>query len=198
MWWREAVPAPRSESTSSASVELATNQGRVCHGRALNRTSSERDLQYEASEFRKFDFMEKPGIFCQRRMDRLLKILILTNKPEASLLVDQELRKVQFAFMSVRVSTRESYEKLLRSFSPDMIFSDFYLDDFNALDALQLLRELQKEIPFVVVTDEDSPSVMQRCLKAGVDDYILHRDIFRLTPIAASLLSRNLEISRVS
>lgn len=122
-----------------------------------------------------------------------LKVVILSGHPGAPLLVEQELRKADFAFVSYRASNEAGWKKLIQSFRPDLVFSEFYLDDLTALDALKELRSIHPDVPFVVVTADQNPTLLQQSIRAGVDDYILLNDGFRLAGVAKNLLMRRRE-----
>jgi PAS domain S-box-containing protein/putative nucleotidyltransferase with HDIG domain len=63
---------------------------------------------------------------------------------------------------------------------PDVILADFSMPQFTALRALNLLKERQLEIPFIVVTGTISEEVAVDCMKQGATDYLLKDRLSRL------------------
>jgi PAS domain S-box-containing protein/putative nucleotidyltransferase with HDIG domain len=64
----------------------------------------------------------------------------------------------------------------------DIILADFKLPQFNALHALQHLKESGLDIPFIVVSGAISEEVAVQCMKLGAADYLLKDRMTRLGP----------------
>ncbi len=116
---------------------------------------------------------------------RMIKILLLEDVVSDAELIQRELRKGNVNFESRCVETREDFQRTLGEFGPDIILSDFSMPQFNALDALALLKESSQEVPFILVTGSQSEEVAVQCMKEGADDYILKTSLKRL-PTAVS------------
>lgn len=61
-----------------------------------------------------------------------------------------------------------------------VIISDFYVNQLNAMRALQLLQQRNLNIPFIVVTGSISEEVAVECMKQGAADYLLKDRLMRL------------------
>ncbi len=114
-----------------------------------------------------------------------LRILLLEDVSDDAELIKRELRKNNVAFTSRCVCTRKDYLRELDEFAPHIVISDFTLGEFNALDALALLKEHAPELPFVLVTGSQSEQVAVACIKEGADDYILKSN---LAPLPSAVL----------
>jgi PAS domain S-box-containing protein/putative nucleotidyltransferase with HDIG domain len=64
----------------------------------------------------------------------------------------------------------------------DIILADFNLPQFDALHALQYLKESELDIPFIVVSGAISEEVAVQCMKLGAADYLLKDRMTRLGP----------------
>ena len=64
----------------------------------------------------------------------------------------RELRRSGLAFTHQRVQTEAALRGALRSFVPDIVLSDHSLPQFNANDALRVVREEAANTPVIIVT----------------------------------------------
>src|SRR5207247_10784537 len=92
-------------------------------------------------------------------MKKELDILIIEDVVHDAELIEQELRNGGVAFRSRRIQNREALLQQLRRGCPDVVLSDFTLPEFDALQALHLLRELGPDVPFILVTGTRSEEV---------------------------------------
>jgi PAS domain S-box-containing protein len=123
-------------------------------------------------------------------MTEELRILLLEDVADDAELIKRELRKENINFVSRRVYTSDEYLRELAEFSPQVVVSDFTLGEFNALDALALLKEHAPDLPFVLVTGSQSEEVAVECLKEGADDYILKSNLSRLPAAVLGALKK--------
>lgn len=131
-------------------------------------------------------------------MKKELDILIIEDVVNDAELVEEELRNSGIAFRSRRIQTREALVRELRQCQPDIVLSDFTLPDFDALEALQLLRKHQCDVPFILVTGTRSEEVAVECIREGADDYILKASLKRLpTSITNALQKKATEQARL-
>lgn len=113
-------------------------------------------------------------------MNNELHILILEDVPEEAVLVERALRREKVTFVSRRVDSRDGFEDALRNFRPDIVLSDHALPQFNSIEALELCRKFNADIPFILVTGTVSEEFAVTCIKRGADDYILKSNLTRL------------------
>lgn len=111
---------------------------------------------------------------------KCLRILILEDVATDAELIQRELHQADLSLSTRCVQTREDFSKALKEFTPDAILSDFSMPQFNALDALQMLQEQPRDIPFILVTGSQSEEVAVDCMKLGADDYVLKATLKRL------------------
>lgn len=127
-------------------------------------------------------------------MSTVLKILILEDSPDDAEMVSRLLKKMGLDFEFCIAMTREEYIWCLDDYKPDVILSDNSLPQFNATEALKLLRERSLYIPFILVTGTVSEEFAAEIIKQGADDYILKDRLVRLpSAIINALRQRNAE-----
>lgn len=110
-----------------------------------------------------------------------LSVLILEDCPADFELIVRELRRFGFDATCQRVETEDEYLAGLRK-GPDIILGDYVLRGFDALRALELLRESGTIIPFIVLTGAVSEETVVECMKLGAADYLLKDRVLRLGP----------------
>lgn len=131
-------------------------------------------------------------------MKKELDILIIEDVAHDAEFIEAELREAGLRFRTRRLCTRESFLAALNNTRPDIILSDFTLPAFNALEALQLLRKLSLDIPFILVTGTRSEEVAVECIREGADDYILKVSLKRLpTSIKNALQKKSMDRARL-
>jgi signal transduction histidine kinase/DNA-binding response OmpR family regulator len=120
-----------------------------------------------------------------------LRVLLLEDVEVDAELIERELRRAELAFELRRVDARESFLDALDEFRPDIILSDFTMPSFTAMEALELLRERDERLPFVLVTGSQSEEVAVECMREGADDYILKATLRRLPSAALNALKKH-------
>jgi PAS domain S-box-containing protein len=130
-------------------------------------------------------------------MKELLRILLLEDYSADAELIRRELRKGGLEFEDCCLHTREDFLRELERFNPHLIISDFALGQFNALEALDLLRRQDRDLPFVLVTGSQSEEVAVACIQHGADDYILKSSLKRLpSAVVGALKKKGVERDR--
>ena len=99
-----------------------------------------------------------------------------------------ELRRSQFEPDWRCVSTESEYNAHL-GWQPDLILSDYNMPLLDASRALALLRELNLDIPFIVVSGAIGEEVAVAMMRHGATDYLLKDRLARLGPAVRNALS---------
>lgn len=124
-------------------------------------------------------------------MSNKLRILLLEDSPTDAELIQRMLRKQNIAAECSVVMDKQNFLDVFDSFSPDVILCDNSLPQFNSTDALELARERNPYIPFILVTGTMSEEFAVNIIKQGADDYILKDRMTRLpSAINAALTQR--------
>jgi PAS domain S-box-containing protein len=115
-------------------------------------------------------------------MEGILKIMFVEDSLRDVELIWREIEKEKIAFNKLLVDNKEKFLTGLRSFTPDIIISDYSLPVFDGMKALLLRNELVPQTPFILITGSLNEEVAVECMKAGADDYILKENLSRLGP----------------
>jgi PAS domain S-box-containing protein len=117
-----------------------------------------------------------------------IRVLILEDRPEDAELMVHELRRSQFEPDWRRVDTESEYNAHL-GWLPDLILSDYNMPLLDAPRALELLRELDLDIPFIVVSGAIGEDVAVAMMRHGATDYLLKDRLARLGPAVRHALA---------
>jgi two-component system sensor histidine kinase UhpB len=112
-----------------------------------------------------------------------LKILILEDSDADAQIILRLLNKSNPGYEFNIVVNKKSYLEALDNYKPDVVLSDNSLPQFNATEALKILRERSTFIPFIMVTGTIPEEYVVDIIKSGADDFILKDRLARL-PIA--------------
>lgn len=113
-------------------------------------------------------------------MEKELKILLLEDNYSDAELLMRTLTKAEMTYDLHLVDSKDEFITELEGFDPDIIVSDHSLPGFNSMDALEIARKKNADIPFILVTGSVSEDFAVNCIKAGADDYILKSSLVRL------------------
>ncbi len=112
-------------------------------------------------------------------MKKPLQILIVEDNPDDAEMLLAELRRAGFDPQWKRIETEPDFLAELNS-SPDIIFSDYSMPQFNGLRAAELLQASNLEIPFILISGTVGEEVAVEAMKRGATDYLLKDRIVRL------------------
>jgi len=111
-----------------------------------------------------------------------LKVLMVEDSEDDELLILRTLRKGGFAPESLRVETAGQMADALRGQPWDIVLCDFKLPQFDGLDAIALVYELDLDIPILLVSGSIGEEMAVECMRRGADDYIMKDNLSRLCP----------------
>jgi diguanylate cyclase (GGDEF)-like protein/PAS domain S-box-containing protein len=92
----------------------------------------------------------------------------------------RELKRAGLPVVHRVVDTEPGYRDALRDFRPDLILSDFSMPHFDGMQALELVRELAPDVPFIFVSGTIGEEYAIRALRNGATDYVLKNNLVRL------------------
>ena len=111
-----------------------------------------------------------------------LRVVLLDDDPLDVRLLQDALQEG----INCRVTVLDSKPALLLKLwkeLPDVVISDTNIPGFSGLKALELMRNLHPEIPFVICSGNDSPEMRSKALAAGAKAWVPKTDLQRLVAV---------------
>jgi PAS domain S-box-containing protein len=131
---------------------------------------------------------------------RTLRVLLVEDSENDAMLLLRELRRGGYEPVHERVHTPEGMEEAWRAAEAGgrpfhIVISDYYMPRFGASAALELLRKLDPDVPFIVVSGKVGEDAAVEIMKAGANDYLTKENMSRLCPAIEREL-REVEVKR--
>src|SRR3712207_4631201 len=101
-----------------------------------------------------------------------LRVLIVEDSENDTLLLLRELRRGGYEPDHVRVETAEAMENALSASEWDVIISDYRMPRFSALEALRVFKKSGSDAPFIVVSGQVGEEAAVEVMKAGAYDFL--------------------------
>lgn len=112
-----------------------------------------------------------------------IKVLIVEDSEDDTEFLLRELRHGEYSPHHVRVDSPRTLREALKSEEWDIILSDYYMPGFSALTALQIVHDMNINIPFVVITGATGEDIAVEAMRAGAQDYLLKHNLRRLVSV---------------
>src|SRR5579863_5002746 len=119
----------------------------------------------------------------RRRMIRAL--IVDDNLAEVELCL-QELKRAQFAISADVVKTPADFIERLHKESYDVVLAASSVEGWTGLQALALLQEQEREIPFILVTKPLETEIVDEFMRKGASDCVDKTRLVRL-PLAVAI-----------
>jgi CheY-like chemotaxis protein len=113
-------------------------------------------------------------------MARTVRVLILEDSEDDTLLLVRELIRCEFDPKYRRVETPETMSSALDQEPWDLILADYVMPRFDALAGLHILEEKGLDIPYIVVSGNIGEETAVAAMRAGADDYLMKDNLRRL------------------
>jgi signal transduction histidine kinase len=111
-----------------------------------------------------------------------LKLLVVEDDENDFILLLRELERGQFEPQSRRVQNQQELERALAEQQWDVVVADYSLPSFTALAALQTVKSLDADLPFIVVSGAIGEETAVALMRAGAHDYMMKSALGRLVP----------------
>lgn len=118
----------------------------------------------------------------QQSSHRSIRVLHIEDSQDDCDLVWRTLRREWKEATFVRVETRENLIMALRNDAFDLILADYQLPRFSGLEALEIVRNLKPDLPFIFLSGMMGEETAIDSLLLGATDYVLKDRASRLVP----------------
>ena len=112
----------------------------------------------------------------------VLRVLQVEDYEGDAALVRRTLERSGYRVNARRVQDAEEMAQALSEDDWDVIIADYCVPEFDAPDALAVLKRSGRDIPFIIVSGTVGEAAAVEMMRAGAHDYILKDNLARLTP----------------
>lgn len=128
-------------------------------------------------------------------MSEQTRILIVDDSEDDSLLISRDLSRAIPNAAFRRVDTEQTMLSALRDQDWDLVISDHSMPRFDSVRALKVLRDVQRDTPFIVYSGDYDHEKGIAAMSGGAEDYLYKSDPQRLLPVVRREL-RNAQLRR--
>src|SRR5258706_4838606 len=115
-------------------------------------------------------------------MAKPLRVLIVEDSEDDALLLLRELQRSGYEVEFERVETVEAMQAALTQKTWDLILSDYSLPNFNAPQALEIVKASGLDLPFIIMSGTIGEETAVAALKTGAHDFLVKGNFARLEP----------------
>lgn len=111
-----------------------------------------------------------------------IRVLIVEDSEDDTLLVVRELKRNGFDVIFERVDNHKAMEDALVKQEWDVVIADYSMPKFSMQGALELQRKNKPDITFIMISGTIGEEIAVEAIKAGADDYVMKDRLKRLAP----------------
>ncbi len=115
-------------------------------------------------------------------MKKPLRVLHVEDSERDVALLTRHLSRAGYDPVYERVETPEAMRDALAAHEWDLILCDFSMPHFNAIAALAVLKKMELDIPFIIISGTVGEAVAVEAMRAGAHDYLMKDNLVRLVP----------------
>ena len=115
-------------------------------------------------------------------MGQPLRVLLIEDSDFDATLLIRMLGKGGYDLHYERVETAEQLHNAL-AHEWDLVIADYNLPQFSAPDALEIVKQSGRDIPFIIVSGAIGETTAVAAMKAGAHDYLMKGNLARLLPV---------------
>ena len=115
-------------------------------------------------------------------MNTSLRLLMIEDSDDDAQLLLVKLRRAGYDPDYVRVDSEAGLREALQDSSWQIVVSDYAMPGFSGLRALEVLRDQNAGIPFILVSGTVGEEIAVEAMRCGANDYIMKDNLARLVP----------------
>ena len=116
-------------------------------------------------------------------MRKAIKVLVIEDSDDDAKLAMRMLRQGGFIPSYRRVENVGAMRAAFEEERWDAVLSDFRLPGFTGVEALEVFRSTELDIPFIFFSGTIGEEIAVAAMKAGASDYVMNQNMARLAPV---------------
>lgn len=113
-------------------------------------------------------------------MNKPLKVLIIEDSEADAILILSLLRRGGYDPRFQRVASAAELSVALKQPPWDIVLADHRMPGFNSIEALGMVKALDPDLPFIIVSGVIGDDLAVAAMKAGAQDYLMKSNLARL------------------
>jgi len=114
---------------------------------------------------------------------KAIKVLVIEDSEDDAKLAMRMLRQGGFIPSYRRVENVGALKAAFEEERWDAVLSDFRLPGFTGVEALEVFRSTELDIPFIFFSGTIGEEIAVAAMKAGASDYVMKQNMARLAPV---------------
>jgi len=114
---------------------------------------------------------------------KAIKVLVIEDSDDDAKLAMRMLRQGGFIPSYRRVENVGAMRAAFEEERWDAVLSDFRLPGFTGVEALEVFRSTELDIPFIFFSGTIGEEIAVAAMKAGASDYVMKQNMARLAPV---------------
>src|SRR5207248_11362792 len=100
---------------------------------------------------------------------KALNVLHIEDSANDAFLITRELRRAGYDVQMQRVENEQQLREALAQRSWDVVLADYYLPQLSIEDALKVVRQTDRDLPFIIVSGSvgEEPAVDRKSVVQG-------------------------------
>ena len=115
-------------------------------------------------------------------MTKTLRVLHVEDQERDARLLTLHLSRAGYELTAKRVDTAAAMRAALESQEWDVILCDYSMPQFSALAALALMKEMNLDIPLIIISGTIGEAAAVEAMRSGAQDYLMKDNLVRLAP----------------
>ncbi|HHJ37971.1 MAG: hypothetical protein AXA67_12490 [Methylothermaceae bacteria B42] len=111
-----------------------------------------------------------------------IRILIVEDSEDDALLIVREIQHGGYTVLMARVDSELTMKTALGEKTWDLVIADHNLPGFDSKRALEIVRQFNPNMPFILVSGSIGEEVAVDAMKSGAHDYVMKCNLARLLP----------------
>jgi PAS domain S-box-containing protein len=111
-----------------------------------------------------------------------LRVLHVEDSERDATLLDRYLIRAGYELVTERVETATTLRDTLAKHPWDVILCDYSMPQFNAIAALNILKEMNMDTPFIIISGTIGETSAVEAMRSGAHDYMMKDNLARLVP----------------
>jgi len=131
-------------------------------------------------------------------MTKPTKVLLLCQNAADAELIVHELTTAGMSVEKGHADSSESLKTVLSEVKPDVVLCEYVPDRFSACEVQGVLRYESPETPLIVVSESVTGLAAVSCLRAGVEDIVIRKNLKRLPSAITNAIEKRTPLSKLT